>query len=315
MARKKAERLKASYSAGIGKRIWKNRMIYTLLLPGLIWYIIFAYGPMGGLSLAFKTYKANLGILASPWAGMINYSRVFSDPAFVNSVFRTLNINIGRLIFQFPVPIILALVLNEIKFVRFKKIVQTVFTFPHFLSWVVIASVLTNVLASDGLINNVLSALNLDTVGFLSSPPIFQPMLYITEIWKSSGWGAIVYIAAISSVDMDQYEAAEIDGASRLQRIFRITLPNIMPTIVVMFILAVGGVMTAGFDQIFNLSNVSVRGVSETLDMYVYRITFQAPTDFSFSMAVSLFKSVINMILLLLADKGSKMMGGGGLMG
>ena len=212
-------------------------------------------------------------------------------------------------------PIILALALNELKFVRFKKIMQTVFTFPHFLSWVIVASVLTNILSLDGLLNSILAATGLDRISFLGNPGIFQPMLYITEIWKSSGWGAIVYLAAISSVDMDQYEAAEIDGASRMQRIFRITLPNITPTIVVMFILAVGGVMSAGFDQIFNLSNVSVRSVSETLDMYIYRITFQAPTDFSFSMAVSLFRSTINMVLLLIADRGAKLMGGDGLLG
>jgi len=315
MERKKSKVVANRPGTGVLHLFWKNRMVYTLLLPGLIWYIVFAYGPMGGLTLAFKTYKANLGILGSPWSGLLNYSRVFSDSAFLDSVFRTLFINFGRLIFQFPMPIILALALNELKFIRFKKIVQTIFTFPHFLSWIIVASVLTNVLSLDGLLNNILAATGLDRISFLGSPGIFHPMLYITEIWKSSGWGAIVYLAAISSVDMDQYEAAEIDGASRMQRIFRITLPNIMPTIVVMFILAVGGIMSAGFDQIFNLSNVSVRGVSEILDMYIYRITFQAPTDFSFSMAVSLFRSTINMVLLLIADRGAKLMGGDGLLG
>jgi len=201
------------------------------------------------------------------------------------------------------------------KFVKFKKVVQTVFTFPHFLSWIVVASILTNMLSLDGLVNNVLAAFGMERISFLGSPSIFQPMLYITDAWKSAGWGAIVYLAAISGVDTDQYEAAEIDGASRFQRVFFITLPNIMPTIVVMFILAVGGVMSTGFDQVFNLDNVSVRSVSEILDMYIYRITFQAPTDFSFSMAVSLFRSTINMVLLLIADRGAKLMGGDGLLG
>ena len=300
---------------GILHLIWKHRMVYTLLLPGLIWYIVFAYGPMGGLQLAFKTYRASEGIWGSPWAGLKNYERVFGDPAFWSAVFRTLYINSGRLIFQFPIPIILALLLNEMKFVKFKKVVQTVFTFPHFLSWIVVASILTNMLSLDGLVNNVLAAFGMERISFLGSPSIFQPMLYITDAWKSAGWGAIVYLAAISGVDTDQYEAAEIDGASRFQRVFFITLPNIMPTIVVMFILAVGGVMSTGFDQVFNLDNVSVRSVSEILDMYIYRITFQAPTDFSFSMAVSLFRSTINMVLLLIADRGAKLMGGDGLLG
>lgn len=315
MEGKKGTALTARPGVNLLHLIWKSRMTYTLLLPGLVWYIVFAYGPMGGLTLAFKTYKASLGIWGSPWTGLINYIHVFSDPAFIESVFRTLYINCGRLIFQFPIPIILALALNELKFIRFKKILQTIFTFPHFLSWVIVAGVLTNILSLDGLLNNTLDAIGLGRTSFLGNSAIFQPMLYITDIWKSSGWGAIIYLAAISSVDMEQYQAAEMDGATRMQKIFHITLPNIMPTVVVMFILQVGGVMSAGFDQIFNLNNVSVRSVSETLDMYIYRITFQAPTDFSFSMAVSLFRSIINMVLLLAADRVAKLMGGDGLLG
>ena len=296
-------------------RIWKWRVIYTLLIPGLIWYVIFAYGPMGGLTLAFKSYRANLGIWGSPWVGLTNYERVFRDPAFMQAVWRTLYINIGRLIFQFPFAIILALALNEVRFGRYKKVMQTIFTFPHFLSWIVVTAVLTNVLSIDGLINSFLSSCSIQPISFLGNAKLFQPMLYITEVWKSSGYNAVIYLAAIAGVSLDQYEAAEIDGATRMQRIVHITLPNIMPTIAVMFILATGGVMSAGFDQVFNLSNISVRSVSEILDMYIYRITFQAPTDFSFSMAISLFRSVINLLLLLIADRGSKQMGGSGLLG
>lgn len=295
--------------------VWKHRMIYTLLIPGLIWYLIFAYGPMGGLTLAFKTYKARLGVWGSPWAGLENYVYVFRDPAFLKSVFRTLNINFGRMLVQFPMPILLALMLNELRMNRYKKMMQTVLTFPHFLSWVVVASILTNVLAYDGLLNGIIKLMGGDTISFLGNAKIFQPMLYVTEVWKSAGWSAIIYLAAITGIDQDQYEAAEIDGASRLQSIRHITLPNIMPTVVVMFILAMGNIMSAGFDQIFNLSNAAVRDVSETLDMYIYRITFQSAPDFSFSMAVSLFRSVINMLLLLLADRGAKLMGGDGLLG
>jgi len=294
--------------------IWKHRMVYSLLIPGLIWYVVFAYGPMGGLTLAFRTFRANLGIWGSPWVGMLNFERVFADPAFMNSIIRTLHINIGRIIFQFPVPIILALALNEIKFGRYKKSLQTVFTFPHFLSWIIVASVLTNVLAIDGIVNNYIAALGFDRFSFLGTPIVFQPMLYITDIWKAAGWGAIIYLAAIAGIGTEQYEAAELDGAGRFQKIFYITLPNIASTIAVMFILAVGGLMTGGFDQIFNLSNPAVRAVSEVIDMYIFRITFLSPTDFSFSMAVALFRSLINLVLLLFADRCIKILGGDGLL-
>lgn len=301
--------------ASLLRSIWKHRIIYTLLIPGLLWYLIFAYGPMGGLSLAFKNYRANLGILGSPWTGLQNYEYVFQDPAFMNSVRRTLIINIGRMIFQFPVPIMLALLLNDIRAMRMKKVLQTILTFPHFLSWVVIASVMINLLSYNGLVNNVIISLGFKSYNFLGNANIFLPFLYITEIWKNAGWGAIIYLAAIAGIDMDQYEAAEIDGARRFQRMFLITVPNIMPTIIVMFILATGQLMTTGFDQIFNLSNPAVRDVSETLDMYIYRITFKGAPDFGISTAVSLFRSTINMALLLLVDRGVKLMGSDGLLG
>lgn len=307
----KAERAQNS----VFQLIWKHRVVYSLLIPGLVWYTIFAYGPMGGLSLAFKTFRASLGIWGSPWIGLYNFDNVFTDPAFMRSVWRTLNINFGRLIFQFPAPIIIALLLNEIRFLKTKKIFQTILTFPHFLSWVVIASVLINFLAYNGLVNSIIMKMGLKSFNFLGNPGIFQPFLYITEIWKNAGWSAIIYLAAIAGIDMDQYEAAEIDGVNRFQKIFRITIPNIVPTIIVMFILTSGNLMTTGFDQIFNLSNPAVRNVSETIDMYIYRITFRGATDFGFSTAVSLFRSTINLILLLIADRGAKMMGSAGLIG
>ena len=300
---------------GIFQLIWKHRVIYTLLIPSLVWYTIFAYGPMSGLSLAFKTFRASLGIWGSPWIGLYNFNNVFTDPAFLRSVWRTLHINFGRLIFQFPAPIVIALLLNEIRFPRTKKLFQTILTFPHFLSWVVIASVLLNFLAYNGMVNSFIMMLGFPSINFLGNPRTFQPYLYITEIWKNAGWGAIIYLAAIAGIDTDQYEAAEIDGANRFQKIFRITIPNIVPTIIVMFILTSGNLMTTGFDQIFNLSNAAVRNVSETIDMYIYRITFRGATDFGFSTAVSLFRSTINLILLLIADRGAKMMGSSGLIG
>ena len=163
--------------------------------------------------------------------------------------------------------------------------------------------------------NSILRAIGLSSVNFLGSESLFQPMLYITDIWKSSGWSMIVYLAAISGIDQDQYEAAELDGASHFQKLIHITLPNLMPTIIIMFILATGNLMSAGFDQIFNLSNAATKNVAETLDMYIYRITFQSAPNYGLSTAISLMRSVVNMVLLLLADRGAKLMGGNGLFG
>ncbi len=289
--------------------------IYVIILLPLVWYFVFSYMPMAGLQLAFKKYMPRRGIWGSPFTGLTNFKNVFKDPAFMRSVWRTLSINILRLVFVFPVPIILALLLNELGGEKFKSVLQTIMTFPNFLSWVIVSSILTTVLSSDGLVNSVLNALGLSSVNFLGSEKLFQPMLYLTDIWKSSGWSMIVYLAAISGIDMDQYEAAELDGASHFQKMLHITIPNLMPTIIVMFILATGNLMSAGFDQIFNLSNAATKNVAETLDMYIYRITFQTAPDYGLSTAISLMRSVVNMVLLLLADRGSKLMGGNGLFG
>lgn len=295
--------------------IIKSRQIYLLIFPGIIWYLIFSYAPIGGLLLAFKTYKANLGIIGSPWVGMLNYIYVFRDPSFFDSLFRTLYINAGRIIFTFPFPVILAIALNEIYSTRYKKLLQTIFTFPQFLSWVIVSSVITNLLSSDGMVNGAINIFGGNTTNFLGSTKFFLPLVYISDIWKSSGWCAIIYLAAIAGIESEQYQAAQIDGASRWQIVIHITLPSIMSTIAVMFILTVGNMMNTGFDQIFNLNNAAVSKVAETLDMYIYRITFKAAADFSFSSAISLIKSLINFLLLLGVDKISKIVSGNGLFG
>lgn len=299
----------------LGRSIWKNRACYSLMLPGIIWFILFAYGPMSGLLLAFKTYSARGGIWGSPWCGFENFAYVFKDAAFFRSVWTTLTINVGRLLFQFPVPIILALLINECKWKRFNKIAQTIFTFPYFLSWVIVASIVTNVLSLDGMVNSLLAMLNLDKTNFLGNSTLFIPLLYLTDSWKSAGWSAIIYLAALSGIDVDQYEAAELDGANRWQTLIRVTLPNLKPTILVMLVLSIGNLMTGGFDQIFNLSNPAVEDICEILDMYIYRITFGSVPDFGFSMAISLFRSVVNCIFLIAADRGAKKFGGSGLFG
>jgi len=298
-----------------GRNIVKNKEKYLLILPGLIWYVIFAYIPIYGLTLAFKKFLAAEGIFGSPWIGLYNFENVFKDPAFLQSIITTLRINAGRLLFVFPFPIILALIINELRLGRFKKILQSIFTFPHFLSWVIVASVMINILGQNGLVNSLLGTLfETESIRFLGTPSYFQPLVYLTDIWKTAGWSAIIYMATISGIDVEQYEAAEIDGSTRLQRMRYITLPGLKPTIVVLFILAVGYLMSGGFEQIFNLSNPATIRVAEILDMYIYRITFRGSVDFSFSAAVALIRSVVNLVLLLTADRVIKAIDGTGLL-
>jgi putative aldouronate transport system permease protein len=269
---------------------------------------------MYGLTLAFREFRARLGIFRSPWIGLDNFRNVFVDPAFTESIITTLRINAGRLIFVFPFPILLALIINEVRLGRPKKILQSVFTFPHFLSWVIVASIMVSVLGHRGLVNSLIGLFGTEPISFLGTPALFRPIVYLTDIWKSAGWSAIIYMAAISGIDTEQYEASEIDGATRIQRMWFITLPGIKATITVLFILAIGNLMTGGFEQIFNLSNPATMRVAEILDMYIFRITFRGGIDFSFSAAVALFRSVVNLVLLLCADRIIKRLTGGGLL-
>lgn len=317
MAKEKAKKPKVKRSASKTIReIIRFRGVYLIMLPAIIWYILFSYVPMAGLSLAFKKYVAKAGIWGSPWVGLKHFDRLFQDPKFLDSVLRTLKINGGRLILTFPFAIILALLLNELRMGKFKKILQVTFTFPHFLSWVIIASIVTNVLSWDGLVNGAIELCGGEYVNFIGNAKLFVPLVYISEVWKGAGWSAIIYMAAIAGIDQEQYEAADIDGASRWDKMWKITVPSILPTITIMFILAAGNVMTKGFDQIFNMDNAAVHNVSQTLDMYIYNVTFNAKkTDFGYSTALSLFRSVVNLIFLVTANGITKKLGGNGLMG
>lgn len=297
------------------KRILMSKELYLLAIPAIIWYIVICYRPLGGLTLAFKSYKGKLGIWGSPWIGFKNFELLFNSPEFFNSVKMTLWINVVELLICFPAPIILALMLNELRMDKYKKCLQTIFTFPNFLSWVIVSSIIKNLLSVDGVLNGIFYQLGWQKVSFLGTPEFFRPLLYISTIWKGMGWSAIMYLAAISGIDQQQYEAAEIEGANRWQRMTKITLPSILPTISILFVLQIGGMMGGHFDQIFNLQNDIVRPSAETLAMYIYRITFTRKPDYGFSTAVSLFSSVVNMILLVSANKVTKRMGGGGLMG
>ena len=310
-----ATNVRARRKKSIWIEVWKKKEFYLLALPAIIWYIVFCYFPMGGLSLAFKSYKPKLGIWGSPWVGWDHFALLVKDPAFFNSIKMTLWINIVELVLCFPLPVLLAVVFNELRMKRYKRVLQTVFTFPHFLSWVIVASLMKNFLSMEGVVNGLLASLGMESYSFLGDKDIFRPILYISLIWKEVGWESIIYLAAITGIDPQQYESAEIDGATRLQRIVHITIPSIMPTVAIMLILRVGGMLGGHFDQIYNLQNDVVAQSAETLAMYIYRITFNRTPNYGFSTAVSLISSVVSMVLVITANKVSERFGGVGLMG
>lgn len=295
------------------KQIWKARYLYLLLIPGLLYFIIFHYEPMAGLALAFKKYNAALGVWGSKWVGMQNFSRIFSTPAAVTAINNTFIVNFSRLIWQFPAPIILALLLNEMRGTKVKRIYQTVYTFPHFLSWIIVSTLLSNFFANGGMVNTIISNMGGERINFLADKALFRPFLYATANWKEMGWSSIIYLAAITGIDPTLYEAATVDGASRLKQVWHITLPCISSTIITLFILQVGRIMNSGFEQVFYLQNAAVKEVSDILDTYVYTITFQANPNYGFSTAVGLFKSVINLAMLMIANRVVKATSGQGM--
>ncbi len=287
----------------LGIRMWRARYIYLLLLPYVVWLLIFHYGPMYGLLMAFKKYSARLGVWRSPWIGFANFKRIFITPGSVTAIKNTFLISFGRILFQFPFPIMLAIMITEMRGTKLKRVYQTIFTFPHFLSWVVVGAILTSFLSSNGGINTMLANMGMDKINFLSDSRNFLILLFASANWKGMGWSAIIYMAAIAGIDPTLYDAAKVDGASRLQQIRHITLACIRATIAIVLILDVGHIMSAGFDQIFNMRNPVVSNSVQILDTYVYDITFLATPDYGFSTAVGLFKAVINFAVLLLANK------------
>jgi putative aldouronate transport system permease protein len=295
------------------KRVLAGRIYYLLLLPAILYYIIFAYIPMYGVVLAFKSFKFNMGIVGSPWVGFDNFRTLMTYSDFWVAFRNTIIISFGRLVFQFPVAIILALLLNEVLKSTMKRIFQTVFTFPHFISWVVLSGVLINLLGDSGIVNQMLVELGLPKIALLIDASAFRWLLFITDNWKEAGWGAIIYLAAISGINPEMYEAAYVDGANRWQQLRSITLPSIYSTISIMLILAVGGTMNGGFDQIFNLYSASVYNVAEIIDTLVYRLGFQVGTNYGLVTAIGLFKSVVGLIMLAGANYAVKKMGQEGL--
>jgi len=275
--------------------------LYLLLIPGIIYFIIFCYTPMYGIIIAFKDYKLLEGIIGSPWVGFKQFKEIFSDSYFYTVFRNTLVISLMKLLFGFPVPILFAVLLNEVRLLGFKKLVQTASYLPHFISWIALAGILKSFLSLDGVVNTIIEFLGMERTIFLAQAEYFRAVLVISDIWKSFGWGAIIYFAAIAGIDESLYEAASIDGATRLQRIRHITIPSISYIIVIMLILSMASILDAGFDQIFNLYNSSVMEVSDIIDTYVYRVGIQ-DLKYSLSTAIGIFKSVVALVLILVTN-------------
>lgn len=289
------------------KKLFQQRHLQIMALLGVAWMIVFNYVPMYGIIIAFKEFNIVKSIASAPWVGLEHFKAFFEDDNFVNVMRNTLGISLIKLVIGFPLPILFALFLNEIRSVRFKKAVQTISYLPHFLSWVILGGILTTWLADVGIINDILMALHLiqEPISYLAEPKYFWGIIIASDIWKELGWSAIIYLAAISSVSPDMYEAATIDGAGRFQKMWYITLPSIKATISILFILAVSGVLNSNFDQILVLRNTLNESASNVIDIYVYQ-TGMLSGRYSYSTAIGLFKSVIALILLLLANRVTK---------
>nr|WP_149466243.1 ABC transporter permease subunit [Paenibacillus antarcticus] len=285
------------------RKLYTQRHLQTMALLGVVWMIIFNYIPMYGVIIAFKEFDIIGTISEAPWVGLEHFRAFLEDENLVNVIKNTLGISFIKLIVGFPLPIIFALFLNEIRSVRFKKFVQTISYLPHFLSWVVLGGILATWLADVGIINNILLMLHIidQPITYLAEPSYFWTIIISSDIWKELGWSAIIYLAAISSVSPEMYEAATIDGAGRFQKMWYITLPSIKSTISILFILAVSGVLNSNFDQILVLRNSLNDSASNVIDYYVYQ-TGLISARYSYSAAIGLIKSVIAMILLLVAN-------------
>ncbi|MFF2889142.1 ABC transporter permease [Paenibacillus sp. NPDC057967] len=288
------------------QQFWKQWDLQSMVIPGVIFIFIFSYIPMYGVLMAFQKYDIFAGIWKSEWAGLANFRMFFQAPEFLNIMRNTIAISLFKLVITFPAPILLALMLNEVRHMAFKRIIQTVSYLPYFLSWVIVSGFVFSLLSVDnGTINIVLQKLNLieHPINFLAIPEYFWTILVSVNVWKEIGFASIVYLAAIAGVDPTLYEAASIDGASRLKQIYLITLPSIAPVIIIFMILAIGNLLSAGFEDILLLAtNPILRDYSDVIDTYVYRVGI-LKSRFSYATAVGLFKAVISVTLLIVANR------------
>ena len=294
-------------------KMWNYKWMYLMLLPVMAYYIIFKYVPMYGVTIAFKDYNVFKGVLDSPWCGLEVFEKILKNKNFWEAIKNTLLLNVLTLLVSFPLTIIVSLMLNEVMSTKFKKVTQSILYLPHFISWVVVAGIATNLFSMQGgTVNHILNTLGIDSVPFLSNNAWWVFTYVICNVWKEIGWGTIIYLAALTGVDESLYEAAYLDGATKFQRLIYITLPSIKSVIVTMLILQISKMMTIGLDAPLLLGNKKVMGVSEVISTYTYRLGI-ARAKSRDSTAIGLFQSVINIIILLAADKFAKAIGEDGI--
>lgn len=280
----------------------KNWQLHMMILPGIILIIIFKYLPLSGITIAFKDFLPSKGIMGSKWTGLDNFKYMFALPDTARILWNTLRIAVLKILFNFPIPIIVAILLNEVRNRFFKRTVQTIIYLPYFISWVILSGIILDIFSQSGIINNFLSVLGGKPVFFLGKGGPFNGLLVGSDVWKNFGYGTVVYLAAITGVDESLYESAKIDGANRLQQIINITLPGIAPIAMLMMILNLGNVLNAGFEQVFNLYNPLVYDSADIIDTFVYRISL-VEANYSLGTAVGLLKSVVSFILIVLSYK------------
>ncbi len=293
---------KLSFSYRLKSDFSRNYALYMLIIPVLVYYIIFAYKPMYGAVIAFQDFRPVQGVWGSEWVGLLHYERFFSNPDFVRIFRNTLTISISSIIFGFPAPIILALLFNELKNQKFKSVAQTISYLPHFISLVVACGLIKTFVNEGGLIYNIVVALGGPEKSLLSRAECFVPIYVLSGIWQEIGWGSIIYLAALSGIDQELYEAARIDGANKWKQVWHITLPGIMPTIIIMLILRLGSVMGVGYEKIILLYNSLIYETSDVISSYVYRVGLGSQ-QWSYSSAVGLLNSVINFIIVMTTNK------------
>ena len=280
-----------------------------MIIPAIVFYAIFNYVPMYGILIAFKSFRPKLGIMRSPWNGIDNFIKVFEEEKFWLAFKNTLIIGSIKIVVGFLGAVIVALLLNELRMRRTKKVIQTIVTFPHFLSWVVVSGFVFSLFAYSGAVNSVVEAMGGDRTNFLAHKNFFFGLVFASDIWKEAGWGSIIYLATMAGIPQDQYEAADIDGATRLQKIWHITLPGIKPTAILLLIMSVGGVLSAGFDQILNLGNPLIREEVNIIDTYIYYHAIVGSDSAGVGTAIGLFKSVISFALVITVDRIAKACG------
>lgn len=310
--RTETRKARLSWSA-IVRRLKRDKWMYILLLPGLLYFLIFKYVPMWGALIAFKNYQPFTGFWNSEWVGFEHFRNFFQNPDFYKLLRNTLLLSLYNLLFFFPAPIILALMLNEIRVAFYKRTIQTLIYVPHFISMVIVASITYVLLTTQGgVVNQFIESRGGTPIDFLSNPDWFRPLIILQTIWKECGWGTIIFLAALAGVDVEQYEAAIVDGANRWRQMWHITLPSIRSTIIILLILRMGDVLENGFEQIYLMTNALNREVADVFDTYVY---FMGITQgsFSYSTAVGLFKSLVGVVLVFGSNWLAKKFGQSGI--